>query len=301
VTSVGGRHDLTTPWRRWLEGALCDTALRAEDVSSRWGATVTMKVTLATRGPVALQASRDGPAMERRRVLAEHLRARTATPRIPRPLAWTARAGTHLLATEWLEGQRATELLAGPEGARRLAGLMGSAIATIGTVDAADLGLEPTWADPQLLDGAVAEWLRETRDALPRAVWARVRREVAVVPEAVASGARVLAHGDLVPVNMLIAGDHVAVLDLEHARLGTPAFDVAHARSILRHYHPSAWRVMERTFLGAAGSPTDRRALDRLDAIAHGQGLMRLASSIRAGESTEAPVAWLVDELKDAA
>jgi aminoglycoside phosphotransferase (APT) family kinase protein len=65
----------------------------------------------------------------------------------------------------------------------------------------------------------------------------------------------VFVHGDLAPVNVILAPDGAirALLDVEHAALGSPAADAAWWGWVVRHHHPEAWSASWPTFLEAAG------------------------------------------------
>jgi aminoglycoside phosphotransferase (APT) family kinase protein len=76
--------------------------------------------------------------------------------------------------------------------------------------------------------------------------------------EASRDGPAVFVHGDFAPINVIVDGDGeiVALLDLEHAGVGSPLFDAAWWGWVVRHHHPDAWSAGWTTFAAAAGIDT---------------------------------------------
>jgi hypothetical protein len=104
-------------------------------------------------------------------------------------------------------------------------------------------------------------------------------------------GSRAVVHGDFAPVNVILdpAGEIVALLDFEHARIGPSLLDVAWWGWVVRHHHPEAWSAAWTTFLTAAGvepGPTIEREVRSLQ-------VLRLLESVAASEDGTTRTKWL--------
>ena len=293
---AGGRDALAAAWAEWLEEALEDRVLAAEDVSSPWGSTRTWRVRLQGHRVVALQASADGAAMERRRRVASRMVTSAPSLGVARPLAWRQVDGRHVLASEWIPGTRATRLLGSAADAARLAVAMGRAAAKIRSVPVHGLGLSTTWTDPATLEAELEGWLATVREGMPSGTWRERQAALPAVAAAAASGPAVLAHGDLVPVNLLVDGPRVAILDLEAARSAPPAFDIARAGAVIGRYHPAAWRAMEGPLLEAAAIPRNHETAAQLGAMAAALALESAADAVRTGEDARRVAETIDDE-----
>ena len=287
---------LSAAWAGWLEDALEDRILAAEDVSSPWGSTRTWKVQFPGHRFVALQVSADRAAMDRRRRVASRIVASAPPLGVARPLAWRQVEDRHLLASEWIPGTRATRLLGSAADAARLAVAMGRAAATLRSVPVRGLGLSTTWSDPAALEAELRGWLAMVREGMPSGTWHERQAALPAVAAAAASGPAVLAHGDLVPVNLLVDGTRVAILDLEAARSAPPAFDIARAGMVIRRYHPAAWQAMEGPLLEAAAIPRNRETAAQLAAIGAALALESAAEAVRTGEDARRVVETIDEE-----
>lgn len=85
----------------------------------------------------------------------------------------------------------------------------------------------------------------------------------------------VLCHGDLHPLNVLVDGDHLTVLDWTGAIVAPPAFDVALTWLLLR-YPPLETSAALRPVIGAAGSVLAKRFVSRYRAANPAADLSRL-------------------------
>ncbi len=97
----------------------------------------------------------------------------------------------------------------------------------------------------------------------------------------------VVVHGDFAPVNVIVGpdGEILALVDFEHARLGSPMADVAWWGWVVRHHHPDAWRAAWPTLRAAAGVPPGEAADAEIRAVM----LVRLLESVAAAIETADP------------
>jgi aminoglycoside phosphotransferase (APT) family kinase protein len=242
-------------------------------------------------GGMTLRCERDGMAFAARwhegrtgQSQAASLAARTtyladsgiATPgsttviRVDHPMgAWTV--------SPWCEGALGPHQLADPSEALHLAAAMGSLSARIARIDPAgsvDLALDGTWISPQTLAAAATRWV----DALGEGIDGRTRRVLVGTIESLEGAGHpwrpTVAHGDLVPINVVVTADRrLVVLDLEHMAIGPPALDAAWWGWVVRLHHPDAWLSTWPTFLEATGltgleaSPGILTAIGRVRAL----------------------------------
>jgi aminoglycoside phosphotransferase (APT) family kinase protein len=136
---------------------------------------------------------------------------------------------------------------------------MGRLVARLGSVDTTGLDLDVRAATNHDLAAQARGRMRElaldplTCRALEPAI------DVLAADEDRRSG---FVHGDFAPINVLVdaAGEIVALLDLEHARMGPPGADLAWWGWVVRHHHPDAWAGSWRTLCAAAGTDADADA-----------------------------------------
>jgi aminoglycoside phosphotransferase (APT) family kinase protein len=180
---------------------------------------------------------------------------------VPSPTVVEGRAAdVAWLVTRWVEGQTGAAWLDHPDRARRLAGEMGRLASRLRSVGVAGLPLVAT----ALGGHALATQARDQMAAVALEPSMRRVIETAIEPltadgRAAVNGPPAFNHGDFAPVNVIVAGtgEVVALLDLEHSRLGPPESDVAWWGWVVRHHHPDAWAVGWRTICEAAGMADD--------------------------------------------
>jgi Ser/Thr protein kinase RdoA (MazF antagonist) len=170
---------------------------------------------------------------------------------VPEPVdAGIDESGRALVTMPLIQGVVAADLLADDRGAAPAGAVCGGVAAGLARLDPARIAatapawtaLRGPWATGEHLVAATARWLDETRAWLSpgaepglRAIADRAAAETA------RRGAR-FAHGDLAPVNVLVApgpgGDRLAaMLDLDRARIAHPGFDAAWFGWVLEHHH----------------------------------------------------------------
>lgn len=172
-------------------------------------------------------------------------------------------------------GVAADALLGTAAGAAQLGRVAGEAAVTLAALVPAGAlarALPRRWADGGRLGAAAAGWLTAAAPLLGAAGARRARTAVARVPGLLA-GPPTLAHGDLAPVNLVVAdGRLTGLLDLERLRLAPAGFDAAWFRLLVRHHHPDAWPHAGPPFLAAlgldAGDAATRRTLDDIAVLA---------------------------------
>ncbi len=236
--------------------------------AARWGFTNrTRLATLADGRRLAVQRLVDRASARRRLRVGARLAERLAAAGIPTAplLAGDADSTPPFLAYGTVDGTNGAEWLATDAGAVRLARLMGALVARFAAVDARGLRLPATWADPARLPGASRRWLERAAPWLDAATSGALHAAIASLEPLFAGRRPVFAHGDFVPVNVLVkpgtgqrTGTITALLDLEFARLADPLLDVAWWGWIVRFHHPGRWPAAWPAFLAAAGLATAR-------------------------------------------
>jgi aminoglycoside phosphotransferase (APT) family kinase protein len=178
------------------------------------------------------------------------------------------------LVMAYVEGTTGAEWLDTPERARTLGLAMGALAVRIGDlpVDARDGADDGTWSDPGRLSEAANRWLERIRADLPDGGAADVGRAIAELRHGYGRLRPRVAHGDFVPVNVLLAPDGrpAGVLDLGAWRIAHPWLDAAWWGWVVRTYHPAAWSTAWPSMLRAAGIPVSTAAqaeLGRLQTI----------------------------------
>ncbi len=230
---------------------------------ARWGfSNRTTLATLADGRRIVVQLLVDRAVARRRLRVGARLAERLAAAGIPTAplLGGDAGAATPWALHAFVEGRNGAEWLATNAAAGRLARLMGALVPRLAAVDARGLRLPATWASPGRLAGAAQRWLDRAEPGLDVATSRALRAAIAGVETLFAGRRPAFAHGDLAPVNVLVAagrgqrgGTIAALLDLEFARLADPLFDVAWWGWIVRFHHPARWAAAGPAFLAAAG------------------------------------------------
>jgi len=256
------------------------------DVTPPWaGSTRSRLVRAGGEGYVLQFGPRRSIARRARLTVALHDRA----PWLPVPevvAADTDPRGNLLsfLIMRAIPGVSGREALDGDDTAAGLGGAMGRLLPGIAAVPVAGLHLSSTWADAGRLTRAAAGWLARATPALGSREVRHLRESIDRLPECYAGARPVLAHGDFVPVNVILRGGRVvALLDLEHARLGHPLFDAARWLAVVGYHHPDRLPPASRAFLEAAGIGADGRTHADLATIGALQSLERVARSSTAG------------------
>lgn len=274
--------------------ALVASALGTDLVGSRepeWGdRAATIRADLADGRAVAVRRL-DGPGAgaTARRIagIAAHLEAAGLPVSTP---SLIESEGAIWLVAPWIDGETGAAWLGDPDRARHLARRMGRLAQDLCGVDAGGLGLDPDeTSSDAVVERARASMAiaRDLLDAPARAAIGDALEGLDTGP----AGPRALVHGDFAPVNVILdaAGEIVALLDLEHARIGPSLLDVAWWGWVVRHHHPDAWSVAWTTFLTAAGVEpglTIDREIRSLQVI-------RLLEAVVAAEDATTRAIWL--------
>ncbi len=113
---------------------------------------------------------------------------------------------------------------------------------------------------------------REAGEERARETTERLARAIDAIPGLYAATPPRPAHGDFVPVNVLLRpdGDLAGVLDLGVWRIAHPWLDVAWWGWVVRTFHPDAWAASWRTLLSSAGVPggaASARTLHTLEVV----------------------------------
>jgi aminoglycoside phosphotransferase (APT) family kinase protein len=272
--------------------------LAADDLTRPWSTEVhTFRVTVDGGLVVIWQsgaATARGRAGIARRIRFARALARTAPGlAVPEVLAGDPSADPPYLVLAFVPGVTGAELLETPGGAAVVGRVAGETVAPLAAIDPAAVRarLPRTWADASRLAAAAERWLDEARrhldDAGTRACAAVIER----IP-ALFAPPPVLAHGDLAPVNLVVADARLAgLLDLERLRVAPAGFDAAWFRLLVRHHHPERWADAGPPFLAAAGLADDHSTRRRLDDLAVLACLEMVAGLPRRGPGR---VAWVV-------
>ena len=231
--------------------------------------TQTVVVRPARGARVVVQWSNDRRGMGRRIRIGYALAQRARSIPTAEVLDGNARAVVPFMVSTYVPGESGVSLLGGDDEATILLGRrMGALARDLRLVPTTGLRLPKTWADDSRLAAAARRWMGRAADLLEPTAMAAIDRLIERLPLVFAGRHATFAHGDLAPVNVLLrAGVLVALLDLERARIAHPLFDAAWFRLIVRTHHPERWRILQPTFLRAAGiaeSPDVWATLDLL-------------------------------------
>ena len=178
---------------------------------------------------------------------------------LPVPIASTVharRTTPAYLVTPWIEGVTGAAWLDDPDRAVRLATVMGAMASRLRLVSPSVVPADGASAGSRELALAATAHLRQARADLGAAAIVAVEAAIAWLAET-DRWRPVVVHGDFAPVNVIVGpdGEILALVDLEHARLGSPMADVAWWGWVVRHHHPDAWRAAWPTLRAAAGVP----------------------------------------------
>jgi aminoglycoside phosphotransferase (APT) family kinase protein len=142
--------------------------------------------------------------------------------------------------SELIDGVTGAALLGDPAGARLVGRLCGSVARRLSAIDPTGLGLPDEWADPKRIGATTRRRAADAGPDLAPAVRGRLAAAVERFPGVLAGRPAVVAHGDLVPVNVLARdGRLVGLLDLETIRVADPLLDAAWFDHIVGFHHPS--------------------------------------------------------------
>ena len=172
---------------------------------------------------------------------------------VPRPTVLELETGTWLV-TPWVDGRTGADWLDTPDRARTLARSMGLLARRLRGVDPAGLDLETSSAGSRAAADLATGWLDDPAVRLAPRTRAALADDIAWL-RAADRWVPAFVHGDFAPINVIVdpVGGISALLDLEHAALGSPLADVAWWSWVVRHHHPSAWASSWTTFCEAAG------------------------------------------------
>jgi aminoglycoside phosphotransferase (APT) family kinase protein len=166
----------------------------------------------------------------------------TGRLRLPRP--WVASAEHRLLVYEWLPGRPLNELIAEPDLDPRAIAAVGAALAEWHRQTGAPLACRSHEVEATALAAAVRGVAAVCPHLQPRAR-ALAERLAALLARPPARYCPI--HGDFYADQVLLAGDEVAILDLDNAALGDPAVDLgnfaAHLENDALHGRLDARRV----------------------------------------------------------
>lgn len=191
------------------------------------------------------------------RIAAVMVRLAGAGLPVPSPNVLDGIDATWLL-TPWIDGDTGAAWLGDRDRARHLADRMGRLAKLLSGVDPGGLGLDANGTTSATLARTARSSLRRARSALDKRTRAALDAAVDRL-DANPDPPAVFAHGDFAPINVILdtEGEVVALLDLEHARVGSPLLDAAWWSWVVRHHHPDAWSVGWRSFATAADIDPD--------------------------------------------
>lgn len=273
-----------------LEGYLGSRVTEIVELTQPWATRTKTHLVSADGGErVVVQSSTHRTSMARRLRIGPELAERAPWLPIPELLAGDVRAPVPFMVTRFVEGRSGSALLADNDQARLLGGRMGAMAREVGRVPVSGLRLPGQWSDARRLGVAALRWSGNAADLIDAESTSRLHAAFEQLPVVFAGAQPVFAHGDFVPMNVIVQDEEVvALLDLERARLAHPLFDAAWFRLIVRHHHPERWHAIGPSFMAAAGvgeTPADTLALDLLAALQCLEMLERTPGSARADRS----------------
>jgi aminoglycoside phosphotransferase (APT) family kinase protein len=243
----------------------------------------------------------DGPdAIERARAIAARIERFHAAgvPTSHPAQVFRAPAGGAWVVCPWLEGRLGSAYLEAANDTARLATLMGSLWTRISAMGPDDAALDRTWSRRDDLLSAAAGWSA----AVDAALDATLRRAIASSIDRLRvcwtedrAWEPVVAHGDFVPVNVVVApSGELLLLDLEDVASAPRLFDLAWWGWVVRYHHPDAWATGWPALLDGAGLTRDAtldeaavlignlRCLERAARMPPGPGRDRWLERLRA-------------------
>lgn len=216
---------------------------------------------------------------------------------VPRLVATRSGHSGTVVITEQVAGRPGASMLAAPDEAVVLGALMGDLVRRLATIPTEGLGIPSTWAHADRLARVATGWLERVRPMLDRPVVNPLAEAIDRLPNLFAGRPSVVAHGDLVPVNLLVDGAAVtAVLDWEFTRLADPLFDAAWWGWIVRFHHPDAFAAAWPALLDAAAVRPDAPSIERMHTLV-GVWLLEAVAFERMGQERPVGSVW-IDHLR---
>jgi aminoglycoside phosphotransferase (APT) family kinase protein len=264
-----------------LEPILGEPVATASPVTQPWSTpTETTVLTLGAGTRVVVQTGSDASAIAKRATLGRLLHEVAPWLPLPRVIATDPSLSPTWVVTSFIDGESGRSMLSSHATASALSEQVGRLTAGLGRVPTAGIPLPGLWASRTLLATSARVWLDDLTGRLDPLVSQRLGRLIGGAPAMLGDASPVFAHGDLVPVNLIVRGGGlVGLLDLEHARLADGLFDLAWFRWTLRWHHPDAWVAASRSALLASGVADEAMTHRRLDLLAALQCLERLAAT----------------------
>ena len=169
---------------------------------------------------------------------------------VPEPVRVTSGPDAVVVVLPYIDGVVAADLLRGGSGAGVVGRACGTVAARLASIDPGALaaaGLEARGSDhDERVDPGVARLPDPIRAPLERYLH-EIRPRLTDVP-------RIVAHGDLAPVNVLVRDDRVAaVLDFDRVRLAHANYDAAWYAWVVGTHHPGLIGDAWQGFADAAG------------------------------------------------
>jgi aminoglycoside phosphotransferase (APT) family kinase protein len=191
--------------------------------------------------------------------------------------------------SELVDGVAGAKLLADVDGARTVGRLCGAVARRLATIDGSTLGLPSLWADPDRLIRDCRRWVDSLSPDLGADARARLSAACGDLGNALAGRAAVVAHGDLVPVNIIVRdGRLAALLDLETVRLADPLFDAGWFDQIVRFHHPEVRDIALAAFASAAAIDPDEPVTRRLLGLLSMARILEIYAGLRPGDPARA-------------
>lgn len=197
------------------------------------------------------------------------------------------------LITRRVSGTSGRELMNDDQGAVLLGAAMGRLAREVAAVPVAGLRLSRTWSGAEQLARAATGWLERAAPLLTQIEVGCLRAVIDGLPERVPDLRPVLAHGDFVPVNVIVRdGRMAALLDVERARLAHPLCDSAWWWSIVGHHHPERLPAASSAFFRAAGLATGGTLADEMRVSITTLGTLQLLEMVATSRSAPATRRW---------
>jgi aminoglycoside phosphotransferase (APT) family kinase protein len=259
------------------------------DCTSPWAATTQTTLVKAAGNEYVVQR---GPrrSIARRARLAAELNVRAPQLLVPQVVAAEVDGSRPFLVARRIAGTSGRELLGDDQGAARLGEAVGRLSREIAAIPTTGLRLSRTWAAADRLAAAATDWLARCSARLTQDETRCLNVFIERLPDSLDRFQPVFAHGDLAPVNVLVArGEIVALLDLERVRLAHPLFDAAWWSSIVGFHHPARWQAANGAFLRAAALRVDDRTAIALGSL----GVLQLLEMASANRAAAVSDRWL--------
>ena len=222
---------------------------------ARWGFRHETWIVAAGDERLVLQRRTDGsdPTMAPHVAIRELVRE-TGLP-VPEPVRVASSSGV-IVVLPYVDGVVAADLLRGGSGAAIVGRACGMAAARIASINPDALAALRTSPAARTADGLPGRAPLPAADGLADEARRALGRLLRETEAALLATPAVVAHGDLVPVNLLLRDDRVAaVLDLDRARLAHRDYDAAWYAWVVAHHHPGLIRDAWHGFADAARTP----------------------------------------------